>query len=158
MPATIKVTLTFVSLLFVSQCRCNLCLYRAAHLVMEYQMLTLDLKLHFTANLPQQLQTCATSKFIVNILQCWAKEMELSWEKVSALLQPATAGHARLVLNKTVLLFCTTLYIQGGPTEVYSGNGSFIQTCAEKRDCFVKHQPGMAGCGWLQLGRSFLST
>ena len=25
-----------------------------------------------------------------------------------------------------------------------------LQTCAEKRDCFAKHQPGVAGCGWLQ--------
>ena len=38
-----------------------------------------------------------------------------------------------------------------------------IQASAEKRDCFAKHQPGiagcgMAGCGWLQLGRNFLST
>ena len=36
--------------------------------------------------------------------------MELSWEKVSAQLQPAPAGHARLVLSKTVPFFCTTLY------------------------------------------------
>ena len=33
-----------------------------------------------------------------------------------------------------------------------------IQSCAEKRDCFAKHQPGVAGCGWLQPGRNFLST
>ena len=25
-------------------------------------------------------------------------------------------------------------------------------------DCFAKHQPGVAGCGWLQPGRNFLST
>ena len=37
--------------------------------------------------------------------------MELSWEKVSAQLQPATAGHARLVLSKMVLYFCTSLYV-----------------------------------------------
>ena len=43
-------------------------------------------------------------------IQGWAKEMELSWEKVSAQLQPATAGHARLLLSKTVPFFCTTLY------------------------------------------------
>ena len=36
--------------------------------------------------------------------------MELSWEKVSARLQPATASHARLLLSKTVPFFCTTLY------------------------------------------------
>ena len=36
--------------------------------------------------------------------------MEQSWEKVSARLQPATAGHARMVLSKTVPFFCTTLY------------------------------------------------
>ena len=35
---------------------------------------------------------------------------------------------------------------------------TYVQTCAEKRDCFAKHQPGVAGCGWLQLGRNFLST
>ena len=44
------------------------------------------------------------------VLQGWAKEMELSWEKVSARLQPATAGHARLVPRKTVPFFYTTLY------------------------------------------------
>ena len=33
-----------------------------------------------------------------------------------------------------------------------------VQTCAEKRDCFAKHQPGVAGFGWLQPGRNFLST
>ena len=36
--------------------------------------------------------------------------MELSCEKVSARLQPATAGHARLVLSKTVSFFCSGLY------------------------------------------------
>ena len=36
--------------------------------------------------------------------------MELSWEKVSARLQPATAGPARLVLSKIVPFFCTSLY------------------------------------------------
>ena len=30
-----------------------------------------------------------------------------------------------------------------------------VQFCANKSDCFVKHQPGMAGCGWLELGRTF---
>ena len=45
-------------------------------------------------------------------LQGWAKEMELSWEKVSAWLQPATAGHIRLVLSKTVPFFCTRLYMR----------------------------------------------
>ena len=44
-------------------------------------------------------------------IQGWAKEMTLSWEKVSARLQPATAGHARLVLSKTVLFFCPALYL-----------------------------------------------
>ena len=35
------------------------------------------------------------------------------------------------------------------------GYGAFvcnIQSCAEKRNCFAKHQPGVAGCGWLQPG------
>ena len=25
-----------------------------------------------------------------------------------------------------------------------------IQSCAEKKNCFGKQQPGVAGCGWLQ--------
>ena len=53
-------------------------------------------------------------------LQGWAKEKGLSWEKVSARLQQATAGHARLVLSKTVPVFCTTLYVhrqKAGSTE-----------------------------------------
>ena len=33
-----------------------------------------------------------------------------------------------------------------------------LQSCAEKKDCFAKHQPGVGGCGWLQPGRNFLST
>ena len=57
---------------------------------------------------------------MVGEIQGWAKEMELSWEKVSALLQPATAGHARLVLSKTVPFFCTTLYM-GTTTTQYVG-------------------------------------
>ena len=36
--------------------------------------------------------------------------MELSCERVSARLQAATAGHARLVLIKTVPFFCSSLY------------------------------------------------
>ena len=32
-----------------------------------------------------------------------------------------------------------------------------IQCCAEKKDCFANHQPSVAGCGWLQPGRNFLS-
>ena len=36
--------------------------------------------------------------------------------------------------------------------------GGVVQACAEKRDCFAKHQPGVAGCGWLQAGRNFLAT
>ena len=35
---------------------------------------------------------------------------ELSWEKVSARLQPATAGHARLVLSKQLKQIYTSLY------------------------------------------------
>ena len=27
-----------------------------------------------------------------------------------------------------------------------------------KSDCFAQHQPGIAGWGWLQLGRAFLAT
>ena len=33
-----------------------------------------------------------------------------------------------------------------------------VQKYAEKKDSFAKHQPGMAGCGWLQPGGNFLST
>ena len=44
-------------------------------------------------------------------LQGWAKEMELSCEKVSARLQPAIAGHARLVLSKQLEQIYTSLYI-----------------------------------------------
>ena len=39
-----------------------------------------------------------------------------------------------------------------------NNNSLDIQSCAEKKDCFAKHQPGVAGCGWLQPGRNFLST
>ena len=33
-----------------------------------------------------------------------------------------------------------------------------VQACAEKWKSFAKHQPGAAGCGWLEPGRNFLST
>ena len=33
-----------------------------------------------------------------------------------------------------------------------------IQACAEKKDCFAKPQPGVAGCGRLQPGRHFFAT
>ena len=54
--------------------------------------------------------------------------MELSCEKVSARLQPATAGYARLVLSKTVPFFCTSLYTFGNfaalfPWILYLGGG-----------------------------------
>ena len=39
-------------------------------------------------------------------------EMLSTCEKVTARLQSATAGHARLVLSKTVPFFCTTLYVR----------------------------------------------
>ena len=29
------------------------------------------------------------------------------------------------------------------------GSCVHVQRCAEESDCFVKHQPGMAGLGWL---------
>ena len=34
----------------------------------------------------------------------------------------------------------------------------YVQACAEKTNCFAKRQPGVAGCGWLQPCRNFLST
>ena len=66
-------------------------------------------------------------------IQGWAKEMELSWEKVSALLQPATAGHARLVLNKTVPFFCTTLYSLNSAQITCQENPSAIRCCQMKK-------------------------
>ena len=45
-----------------------------------------------------------------------------------------------------------------GSAAYYYNTQQCIQTCAEKKDCFTKHQPGVAGCGWLQPGRNFLST
>ena len=45
--------------------------------------------------------------------------MALSWEKVSAQLQPATSGHARIVLSKSVLFFCTSLYASPPPTRIW---------------------------------------
>ena len=46
---------------------------------------------------------------ILKIVQGGAKGMALSFEKVSARLQPATAGHARLVLNKQLKQIYTSL-------------------------------------------------
>ena len=43
-------------------------------------------------------------------VQGCAKKLVPGCEKSSALLLPAQAGHARLVLNKTVTFFGTTLY------------------------------------------------
>ena len=31
-----------------------------------------------------------------------------------------------------------------------------LQRCAEQSDCIIKHQPGMAGLGWLRLGRTIV--
>ena len=44
-------------------------------------------------------------------LQRGVNLFELSWEKVSARLQPATAGHARLVLSKQLEQIYTSLFI-----------------------------------------------
>ena len=49
--------------------------------------------------------------------------MEPSWETVSAQLQPVTAGHARLVLNKTVPFFSAQLCI-------YSATG--LKVCCSR--------------------------
>ena len=56
--------------------------------------------------------------------------------------------------------FCITGISERGVFLTSSG-GTFtkqlsIQNCAEKRNCFSKHKPGVAGCGWLQQGRNFL--
>ena len=59
---------------------------------------------------------CAFSHSSTVSLQGWAKEMELSWEKVSARLQPATAGLARLVLSKQLEQIYNSLYVKEGTT------------------------------------------
>ena len=46
-----------------------------------------------------------------NVVQRGVNLFELSWEKVSARLQPATAGHARLVLSKQLEQIYTSLYV-----------------------------------------------
>ena len=52
--------------------------------------------------------------------------MELSWEKVSAQLQPATTGHARLVLSKTVPFFCTSQYLGTRKGNAHSGQSPYF--------------------------------
>ena len=47
--------------------------------------------------------------------------------------------------------------IQTNVTLSCTSFGKHIQTCAEKRHCFAKHLPGVAGCGWLQPGRNCLN-
>ena len=42
------------------------------------------------------------------------KKLVSGCEKRSAHLQPAQAGHARLMLNKAVTFICTTLYLDSG--------------------------------------------
>ena len=51
---------------------------------------------------------CDVSKYRVAV-QRGVNLFELSWEKVSARLQPATAGHARLVLRKQLEQIYTSL-------------------------------------------------
>ena len=34
----------------------------------------------------------------------------------------------------------------------------YVQRGVNLFELFAKHQPGVAGCGWLQPGRNFLST
>ena len=43
--------------------------------------------------------------------------------------------------------------------DAHGARSAQLQRCAEKRDCFAKHQPGVAGCGrlWLAAGRQKLS-
>ena len=57
------------------------------------------------------------------------------------------------LLSFLELLFpCLNYYLKcSDPTICY-----YVQRCAEESDCFVKHQPGMAGLGWLGLGRTIL--
>ena len=45
----------------------------------------------------------------ISVIQRVVNLFELSWEKISARLQPATAGHARLVLNKQLEQIYTPL-------------------------------------------------
>ena len=47
-------------------------------------------------------------------------------------------------------------------SEIYLGSNpasaSLVQRGVNLFELFAKHQPGVAGCGWLQPGRNFLST
>ena len=50
-----------------------------------------------------------------------------------------------------------------GPDQIGHISGQFsasflIQRGVNLLELFAKHQPGVAGCGWLQPGRNFLST
>ena len=66
----------------------------------------------------QKMPRAHTCGYIVLLLdpallfiQGCAKKLVPGWDKSSAQLQPALAGHARLLLNKTVTFLSTTLYM-----------------------------------------------
>ena len=75
------------------------------------------------------------SAFLRWAVQRGVNLFELSWEKVSARLQPATAGHARLVLSKQVEQIYTSLYmVQIGESKAVSCPWS---TWDQKRGKFI---------------------
>ena len=76
----------------------------------------------------------------IGYIQRGVNLFELSWEKVSALLQPATAGHARLVLSKQLEQIYTSLYVQGGWGGWPTGNGNKVsnsQACCLAQMCLA---------------------
>ena len=70
-----------------------------------------------------------------------------------SLFLPPESIPGRITMAMTTLLTLAAMFgaVRSVPTV-------HVQSCAEKKDCFAKHQPGVAGCGWLQPGRNFLST
>ena len=50
------------------------------------------------------------------------------------------------------------LELDVGPHDQQEPCFKYSTDLCRKKDCFAKHQPGVAGCDWLQPGRNFLST
>ena len=87
--------------------------------------------------------------------------LDSSNEALSAFAVASAVLGTKLVFNSSFTIY-HRVKRQASLLCLYFQNGKWfqpkIQSCAEIRDCFVKHQPCMAGCGWLQPGRNFLST
>ena len=62
------------------------------------------------ATLADQIRMVNSKESVPTCKKVVQKKLVQSCEKGSACLQPAQAGHARLVLNKTVTFLCTMLY------------------------------------------------